>query len=313
MDRKNMKTMKKIYTVMALLAMFALTSCIEETFPEEGAATAEQVGASAAALEGALNGIPAQMAQGYYVYGAQVHETDMAYPQFMIAQTEMLGDMYPLGTNSGYDWYRNYNTIDRNFGETSYFAYLPWFHTSKVSAIFLCSKTSPASNTPASSGSQNKAVAVRITMTALPPENDVQKNNTPAAAVMTMASTFAKTPPTPTRINAAAWITPIAANRITAAAFPKTLFPCKLVTVFILLLLDHEIIHDSVFADALDQLQHLAVRLHLKRVVSELPQALHFNLYDLLIRFDLVYINRHKHTFLSAHLVHLLSCRSENR
>ena len=112
---------------MALSAMFALTSCIEETFPEEGAATAEQVGASAAALEGALNGIPSQMAQGYYVYGEQTHETDMAYPQFMIAQTEMLGDMYPLGSNSGYDWYRNYNTCDRNYGETSYFAYLPWF------------------------------------------------------------------------------------------------------------------------------------------------------------------------------------------
>ena len=122
-----MKKINKIYSVMALSAMFALTSCIEETFPEEGAATAEQVGASAAALEGALNGIPSQMAQGYYVYGEQTHETDMAYPQFMIAQTELLGDMYPLGTNSGYDWYRNYNTCDRAFGENSYFAYLPWF------------------------------------------------------------------------------------------------------------------------------------------------------------------------------------------
>ena len=122
-----MKKINKIYSVLALSAMFALTSCIEETFPEEGAATAEQVGASAAALEGSLNGIPSQMQQGYYVYGEQTHETDMAYPQFMIAQTEMLGDMYPLGSNSGYDWYRNYNTCDRNFGETSYFAYLPWF------------------------------------------------------------------------------------------------------------------------------------------------------------------------------------------
>ena len=122
-----MKKINKIYSVLALSAMFALTSCIEETQPESGSATAEQVGASAAALEGSLNGIPSQMAQGYYVYGEQTHETDMAYPQFMIAQTEMLGDMYPLGSNSGYDWYRNYNTADRSFGETSYFAYLPWF------------------------------------------------------------------------------------------------------------------------------------------------------------------------------------------
>ena len=122
-----MKTLNKIYAVMALSAAFSLTSCIEETFPEGSTATAEQVGASAAALEGSLNGIPAQMSLGYYVYESQTHETDMAYPQFCIAQTEMLGDMYPLGSNSGYDWYRTYNTMSANCGETSYFAYLPWF------------------------------------------------------------------------------------------------------------------------------------------------------------------------------------------
>ena len=44
----------------------------------------------------------------------------------MIAQTEMLGDMYPLGSNSGYDWYRNYNTFSASYGENSYMSYLPW-------------------------------------------------------------------------------------------------------------------------------------------------------------------------------------------
>ena len=68
-----MKTLNKIFTVMALSAVFSLTSCIEETFPEGGTATAEQVGASSAALEGSLNGIPAQMSLGYYVYEDQVH------------------------------------------------------------------------------------------------------------------------------------------------------------------------------------------------------------------------------------------------
>ena len=121
--------MKKIFKIFSILAMstFALSSCIEETFPESSSATSEQIGASASALEASLNGIPASMAQGYFVYESQVHETDMGYPQFMIAQTEMLGDMYPLGANSGYDWYRNYNTFSGNVGETSYFAYLPWF------------------------------------------------------------------------------------------------------------------------------------------------------------------------------------------
>ncbi len=121
--------MKKIIRLFSYLALstVALSSCIEETFPESSSATAEQIGASPSALEAALNGIPSQMAQGYMVYESQVHETDMAYPQFMIAQTEMLGDMYPLGANSGYDWYRNYNTFSGTCGETSYFAYLPWF------------------------------------------------------------------------------------------------------------------------------------------------------------------------------------------
>ena len=121
-----MKKLNKVYSILAVSAAFALTSCIEETFPQSDVATAEQVGEVASALEGTVNGIPSQMVQGYLVYGEQEHETDMAYPQFMIAQTEMLGDMYPGGSNSGYDWYRNYNTF-QSFNERTYFAYLPWF------------------------------------------------------------------------------------------------------------------------------------------------------------------------------------------
>jgi hypothetical protein len=126
--------MKKFNILLLLLvtSLLMFNSCIEETFPEGSTATSEQIGASASALEASLNGIPSQMTQGYYVYDDQVHETDMSYPQFMIAQTEMLGDMYPLGSNSGYDWYRNYNTFNGAFGENSYFAYLPWFTLYKL-------------------------------------------------------------------------------------------------------------------------------------------------------------------------------------
>ena len=119
--------MKKIlFPLFAVMATMGLTSCLEETFPESATATEKQVGEVASGLQSAVNGIPSRMQQGYLVYGEQEHETDMAYPQFMIAQTEMLGDMYPLGSNSGYDWYRNYNTCDRIFGTTSYFSYLPY-------------------------------------------------------------------------------------------------------------------------------------------------------------------------------------------
>lgn len=127
-----MKMRKYILLLISTVSILALSSCIEETFPEGDTATSEQIGASASALEASLNGIPSQMAKGYFVYDDQVHETDLSYPLFMIAQTEMLGDMYPLGSNSGYDWFRNYNTFNGAFGESSYFAYLPWFTLYKL-------------------------------------------------------------------------------------------------------------------------------------------------------------------------------------
>ena len=118
--------MNKILSLLALATVFVLTSCIDETFPESDTATQEQVEATSSALESTLRGISSKMVEGYMVYGEQTHETDMAYPQFMLAQTEMLGDVFP-GGDPGYDWYSNYNTFVRNFGDNSYFAYLPFF------------------------------------------------------------------------------------------------------------------------------------------------------------------------------------------
>lgn len=117
----------KLYFPLMAAALVSFSACIEETFPESSTVTTEQVSASPSAIKASVLGLPSAMQQGYFVYGSQTHETDMAYPQYMIAQTELLGDMYPGGSNSGYDWYRNYNTFDRNFGDNSYFAFLPWF------------------------------------------------------------------------------------------------------------------------------------------------------------------------------------------
>lgn len=124
-----MKKLNYIFTLLAAGATFSLTSCLDETFPQSRTATADQVQSSPAALQGAINGIPSAMSRGYYVYGDQTHETDMAYPAYMIAQTEMLSDMFPAGSNSGYDWYRSYNVGSQgaNVGESSYYSYLPWF------------------------------------------------------------------------------------------------------------------------------------------------------------------------------------------
>lgn len=119
-----MKTIKSLYSLLALGTMLSFSSCIDETFPEDSYATEDQM--SNAGLASAINGMSAQFSQGYLVYGEQVHETDLGYPQFMVAFTEMMGDMYPGGSNSGYDWFRTYNTMTGSMNENSYFSYLPW-------------------------------------------------------------------------------------------------------------------------------------------------------------------------------------------
>lgn len=122
-----MKKINKVYSALALTAVFALTGCIDETIPESSTATAEMISESPSALEGAVNGISSQMSQGYLVYGDQVTEIDMALPSMMIIQTELLGDIYPgISDNAGYDWYRRYNTV-QDIGETTDFSFIPWF------------------------------------------------------------------------------------------------------------------------------------------------------------------------------------------
>lgn len=119
--------MKKIVYTLSILALasVAFSGCIKETFPQGSSATSEQVGGSSTALEASMSGIPAQMAQGYLVYGNQTHETDLGYPSFMMQFTELMGDIFPLGANSGYDWFRSYN-ICRSMADNTYYAYLPW-------------------------------------------------------------------------------------------------------------------------------------------------------------------------------------------
>lgn len=126
-----MKKIKRtLYAALTAAAAVCLTACIDEVSlqGEDNLASIEQIGESSSALDAMVSGIPSQMTQWYLVYGSQTHEIDMAYPMYMIAQTEMLGDMYP-GGSPGYDWFRTFNTspASGSMGETSYYSYLPWF------------------------------------------------------------------------------------------------------------------------------------------------------------------------------------------
>ena len=117
------KNIFKLFSAMAISAT-VLTGCIEEIFPENSTATSEQIGASASALEAAINGLPSQMVQGYLVYGKQTHETDIAYPSLMLAQSELLGDI--VATEAGYDWWNPYCSSNE-MGDNTYYSYLPYF------------------------------------------------------------------------------------------------------------------------------------------------------------------------------------------
>lgn len=123
-----MKAISKLYTVAALGLTLGFTSCIEEVVPETNRASSDQIETNKSALSSAANGIPTQMCQGYLIYGSQTDERDMAYPALMIAQSELLGDMYPGGGNIGYDWYVSFNTPNRSsVGPTSMNAFIPWY------------------------------------------------------------------------------------------------------------------------------------------------------------------------------------------
>ena len=117
------KNIFKLFSAMVVSAT-VLTGCIEEVFPEDSTATSDQIGASATAIEASLNGLPSQMVQGYLVYGKQTHETDLAYPSLMLAQTELLGDV--VATDYGYDWWWRFNA-NNGMNDTGYYSYLPYF------------------------------------------------------------------------------------------------------------------------------------------------------------------------------------------
>lgn len=93
------------YLLTAALGAAALTGCIKETFPTNGA-TAEQVGSSSSALSSMVNSIPTQL----ILPGTNFDQAwDFGYPAINVSLTCMTGDMVILG-DTGYDWFGNWMT-----------------------------------------------------------------------------------------------------------------------------------------------------------------------------------------------------------
>ena len=108
---KEDRTMKKtIKTILIALASVSLaSSCIEETFPLEGAATSEQLAQSSAGMEAAVDGLLAQMYQRYYFFGSSAQrEFDMSYSGILVTYSRLLNDMVNNSSTEGYDWWTSY-------------------------------------------------------------------------------------------------------------------------------------------------------------------------------------------------------------
>jgi len=116
--------MKKVILSLVFASAALLTGCIKETVPTS-MATFEQAGASASALEATVAAIPAQMIQGYLVYGQQEWEFDMAYPGMMIIRDSVTGEIVDAG-DTGYDWYSYWSSNDYTLGVNTARAYCPW-------------------------------------------------------------------------------------------------------------------------------------------------------------------------------------------
>lgn len=84
------------------------TSCIDETFPTNGA-TEEQLGSSAKATEALLWAMPAYLNK-FAVMGSGAPHYDWGYGSIMHIRDVMTEDMPIVYSGSGYDWYSSWET-----------------------------------------------------------------------------------------------------------------------------------------------------------------------------------------------------------
>ena len=90
--------MKRIFfnTCVCAGAALLLSGCIEETFPEGGNATSDQIAESPIATEGMIASIPTIMITNYLDLGEHV---DFGYPGIMGANDRLAGDVFPVAQN----------------------------------------------------------------------------------------------------------------------------------------------------------------------------------------------------------------------
>ena len=94
------------FSLVAICSLVLASSCIKETFPQGGSATAVQVAAAPGAFDGFVDALTAQLA-GFPTYGGGTDANDFGMPRFFIAWDSMGQDLVQPSLTNGWfnSWY----------------------------------------------------------------------------------------------------------------------------------------------------------------------------------------------------------------
>ena len=111
--------MKRLIPFASIAFLFLATGCLKEDIPTT-VATEAMLAESADALQGMLNGIPAQMVTPYFSYNGtrNSNDFDFSYPSEMIIMDTAAGELVLTGRDN-YDWFMYWIRNNSSMGETS--------------------------------------------------------------------------------------------------------------------------------------------------------------------------------------------------
>ena len=97
------------FSLVAICSLVLASSCIKETFPQSGTATASQVAAAPGAFDGFVDAITSRLA-GYPTYGGGTDANDFGITRFFIAWDSMGQDIVQPALTNG--WFNSWYCID---------------------------------------------------------------------------------------------------------------------------------------------------------------------------------------------------------
>lgn len=119
--------MKKIIISLAtIVGMLTLvTSCIEETFPQNSTITGEQAGSAPGAFDNFVGSLTSTLA-GQFTYGGSDYDAyDYGYSTFFLSR-DLMGQDMALTTTSDTEWYNNWYSYSAYLGPGYALSQMPW-------------------------------------------------------------------------------------------------------------------------------------------------------------------------------------------